>query len=133
MIEWDDKYSVGVSTIDEEHKEFIGILNKAIVAKQYNNNPEEIREVLKDMIKHSKKHFATEESYMEKFKYPDYLIHKSEHINFSSLTIYYYDRFTKGDYHIIDDVLKYLKQWLDSHIQVTDKKYTDCFNKNGLK
>ena len=38
MIEWDDKYSVGISMIDEEHKEFIGILNKAIVAKQNNNN-----------------------------------------------------------------------------------------------
>lgn len=83
MIEWDDKYSVGVSTIDEEHKEFIGILNKAIVAKQHNNNLEEIREVLKDMIKHSKKHFATEEAYMVKFKYPEYQYHKEEHPYFS--------------------------------------------------
>ena len=118
--------------IDEEHKEFIGIANKAIVAKQNNNNPEEIREVLKEMIKHSKKHFVTEEAYMIKFEYPDYLIHKSEHLNFATLSIYYY-RFIKGDYQIIDEVLKYLKRWLNSHIQVTDKKYTDCFNKNGLK
>jgi hemerythrin len=133
MIEWDDKYSVGISMIDEEHKEFIGIANKAIVAKQNNNNPEEIREVLKEIIKYSKKHFATEEAYMIKFKYSDYLIHKSEHLKFSSLIICYYDRFIKGDCQIIDEVLKYLKRWLSSHIQVTDKKYTDCFNKNGLK
>ena len=85
------------------------------------------------MIKHSKKHFATEEAYMIKFKYPDYLIHKSEHLNFSSLIICYCDRLIKGDCQIIDEVLKYLKQWLSSHIQVTDKKYTDCFNENGLK
>ncbi len=28
-------------------------------------------------------------------------IHESEHINFSTLTIYYYDRFIKGVYQII--------------------------------
>ena len=31
MIEWDVKYSVGVSIIDGEHKKFIDIINKAIV------------------------------------------------------------------------------------------------------
>ena len=133
MIEWDDKYSVGVTMIDEEHREFIGILNKAIAAKQNDSNPEEIREVLKGMIKHSKKHFATEEAYMIKFKYSDYLIHKSEHRNFSTLIILYYNRFIKGDCQVIDEVIKYLKRRLSSHIQVSDKKYTECFNKNGLK
>ncbi len=49
MIEWDDKYSVGLSIVDEEHKEFTGIINKAIFAKEHNDNPEEIREVLREM------------------------------------------------------------------------------------
>jgi|TARA_B100002003_G_C13994359_1_gene480324 hemerythrin len=115
MIEWVDKYSVGVSIIDEEHKEFVGIVNKAIVAKQNDNNPEEIREVLNEMIKHSNKHFVTEEAYMIKFKYSDYLIHKSEHLNFTTLSIYYYNKLINGDCQIIDEVLKYLKWWLSSH------------------
>jgi hemerythrin len=37
MIEWDDKYSVGVSVIDKQHKKLIDIINKAITAKQHNN------------------------------------------------------------------------------------------------
>lgn len=133
MIEWNDKYSVGVAMIDEEHKGFVGIVNKAIATKQNDNNPEEIREVLKEIINHSKKHFVTEEAYMIKFKYSDYLIHKSEHYNFSTLTMYYYNRLIKGDCQIVDEVLEYLIRWLSSHIQVSDKKYTECFNKNGLK
>ncbi len=49
MIEWEDKFSVGISMIDEEHKTLIGILNKAIIAKEHNANTEEIKEVLREM------------------------------------------------------------------------------------
>ncbi len=31
MIEWDNKYSVNVAMIDEEHEKFIDIINKARV------------------------------------------------------------------------------------------------------
>ncbi len=50
MIEWDDKYSVNISIIDEDHKTFIDIINKAIVAKQHNNNPEELFGIFNEMI-----------------------------------------------------------------------------------
>ncbi len=30
-IEWEDKYSVGVSIIDEEHKKLIGIVKKLLL------------------------------------------------------------------------------------------------------
>ncbi len=53
MIKLDDKYSVGISIIDEEHKELIGILNKAIFAKEHNDSPEEIKEVLREMTNYT--------------------------------------------------------------------------------
>ena len=31
MIEWDDKYSVGISIIDEQHKKRINVINNVIV------------------------------------------------------------------------------------------------------
>ena len=49
MIEWNDKFSVNVSIIDEEHKKLIDIINKAFVAKQHGSNPEEILEILNDL------------------------------------------------------------------------------------
>jgi hemerythrin len=33
MIEWNDKYNVNISLIDEQHKKFIEIIDKAIIAK----------------------------------------------------------------------------------------------------
>ncbi len=133
MIKWGDKYSVGISMIDEEHKKLIGILNKAIFAKEHNDNPEEIKEVLSEMVEYSHKHFSTEETYMIKFNFPEYQSHRNEHLDFTDKTITSYNKFVRGDYQIANELPEYLKQWLANHIQVTDRQYIDCFKRNGLK
>ncbi len=133
MIEWSNKYSVGVSVMDEEHKGFIGIINKVIAARQHNYSQEEVEEVLSELVKFAKEHFKSEEAYMSKFEYPDYLLHYNEHLNFSLHMIIYNNQVINGEYKIMDEVYNYLQEWLVHHIQETDKKYTKCFNKNGLR
>ena len=132
MTKWDNKYSVGISIIDEEHKELIDIINKAVAIKENNCNPEEIREILYEMIKYALKHFATEETYMIKFNFPEYQIHRNEHLDFTDKTFANLNKVIMGDYQVANEILEYLKQWLVNHIQGTDRKYIDCFNKNGL-
>ena len=133
MIEWDDKYSVGISMIDEEHKKLIDIINKAIFAKRHNDNPEEINEVLREMANYTHTHFATEEAYMKEFNYAGYKYHKEEHHDFTKKTIAYLSKVIQGDYQIANELIEYLKKWIVHHIQVTDRQYIDCFKKNGLK
>jgi hemerythrin len=133
MIEWDDEYSVGISRIDDEHKQFIDIINMAIATKERNGTPEELKEVLHRITMYAITHFATEENYMIEFNYPEYQYHKEEHHDFSKKIIEYCDRVTDGDSQLANKILEYLKQWLVNHIQVTDRKYIDCFKRNGLK
>ncbi len=47
MFEWNEKYSVNISIIDEEHKELIRIMNEAIVARQHRNDLERNIEIIK--------------------------------------------------------------------------------------
>ena len=133
MVEWEDKFSVGISEIDDEHRGLIGILNKAVIANGHDDNTVETLELLGDIIEYSRKHFSTEEAYMLKFKFPEYQLHKKEHLDFTDMTIRNYHDFISGDYQIANEILEYLKQWLVNHILVTDKKYIDCFKGNGLK
>ena len=133
MIEWDDKYSVGISKIDDEHKQFIDIINEAIATKKHNDDPEELREVLHKITMYALNHFSTEENYMIEFNYPEYQYHKEEHHDFSRKVIAYCERVADGDSQISNEILEYLKRWLVNHIQVTDRKYIDCFMRNGLK
>ncbi len=133
MIKWEEKYSVGLSMIDEEHKELIRIMNAAIEAKQHNDNIDEVLILLKQLTDYALKHFSTEESYMAKFKYTEFQYHQEEHHDFSNKAIAYCNRVIEGDYHIANEILEYLKRWLVNHIQITDKKYVECFKKNGFK
>ena len=129
MIEWEEKYSIGISIIDEEHKELIRIMNAAIVAKQHNSNIEDISKLLKELTVYALNHFSTEESYMVEFNYPEFQYHKEEHHDFSSKTITYCSRVIEGDYHIASEILEYLKQWLVNHIQITDKNMSNVSKK----
>ena len=97
MIEWDDKYSVGISRIDDEHKQFIDIINKAIATKKHNDDPEELKKVLHSITRYAITHFSTEENYMIEFNYPEYQYHKEEHHDFSKKVIEYCDRVIDGD------------------------------------
>ncbi len=133
MIKWDNKYSVNVSMIDEEHKKFIDIINRATYIKKYNDNPKGISEILVEMTVYAQEHFRTEETYMINFEYYDYKSHIDEHNNFSKMISNYCNKLMDGDLDVIDEVLEDLKQWLVNHIQGTDKKYIDCFKENGLK
>ncbi len=133
MIEWDDKYCVGISIIDKYHRKFIDTINKAIIAKENSGDPEKVKELLREMTNYALTHFKTEESYMIEFNYPEYQDHKEEHRVFAMKTIAYLDRVINGNYQIACDILEDLKSWLVNHIQGTDQKYIDCFIKNGLK
>ncbi len=132
MLKRNDKYSVGISIIDGEYKEFIDIINKIIVAKEHNDKPEEVREVLYEMIKYAIDHFATEETYMIKFNFPEYQLHRNEHLDFTDKAVASINKVVNGDYQAANEILEYLKRWLVDHIQKTDSKYIDCFNENGL-
>ena len=133
MIEWNDKYSVSISLIDEQHKKLFEILNKAIIANKHSKVTKDILGILDEMTEYALEHFEIEERYMKEFSFPEYQAHRNEHIDFTNNSIDYKNRVVGGDFHIINEILEYLNQWLVNHIQVTDKKYINCFMKNGLK
>ena len=133
MIEWDDKYCVGIKRIDNDHKRYIDTLNKLILLKKNNETPDGIKQVLREMTNYVLTHFKTEETYMLEINYPEYQNHKNEHHDFAMKIISYLDKVVNGEYEIACEILEDLKSWLVNHIQSTDLKYIDCFIKNGLK
>ncbi|GAX60628.1 hemerythrin-like metal-binding domain-containing protein [Candidatus Scalindua japonica] len=133
MIKWDDKYSVGLSCIDEEHKKFIDIINKVIHAKQRIDNSKELTSILNEMNSYVLTHFANEEANMIKSNYPDYENHKKEHQGFYMQLMALHDSVSKSGPQLACEILEHLKNWLVNHIEGTDRKYIKCFKEHGLK
>ena len=133
MLKWNNKYCVEISMIDEQHKKLIGFINKTIYAMEHSDSTEELKEELEEMINFAQEHFETEENYMIEFDYPEYEDHYEEHYDFITKAIAYFGMVVKGDYHKINELIKYLKQWLVNHIQLCDRQYIDWFKKHGLE
>ena len=65
QITWTEDFSVGVVSLDEQHKRLIQMINRLIIAgPQTTTRSETVSDLLSDMANYARKHFATEEELM---------------------------------------------------------------------
>jgi len=130
-IKWDDKNSVGVRIIDEQHKHFVGLLNAlydSLKVKDINK----ISRIVEDLMSYADFHFKTEEKYFDKFKYEDADAHKAAHKKLIAEVQTFLNR--KDDPVIVGfDLLYFMERWFLIHFKGTDIKFAKTFNQNGLK
>lgn len=131
VIKWDDKLSVNVKVIDEQHKHFIGLINTVYEVLE-SKNTKKLPEVIKDLTAYGDHHFKTEQEYFDKFHYPDADLHKAAHNELRAKV----DSFTnrQGDPIAIGfELLYFLERWLLIHFKGTDKKFAEFLKQNGVK
>ena len=78
-IVWKDEYSVGLDSIDQQHRKLINLINQLTTAVDYSTGEEFEREALADVVEYTKTHFTYEEGLMEDNGYPDFEAHKAQH------------------------------------------------------
>lgn len=133
LLEWNDKYSVNVKEIDEQHKKLIGQLNDLHAAMSAGKGKDVMSKVLKNLIDYTAYHFSTEEKYMQKYAYQDYTKHKAEHDAFVKKVLEFDAEFEAGKATVTIELIKFLNGWVSGHIKGTDKQYSQFFNEHGLK
>jgi hemerythrin len=138
FVEWEDKYSVGIEKIDNQHKQLIEIINRLYYSR--GNSPHAVLgETIQELIAYTQTHFADEERLMQENNYPDYQAHKKRHEAFIEEVKKFEKEYQKvdddllEDFSLVTDVLFYLKSWLCGHILVVDKEYSPYLNKMGIK
>ena len=130
---WKDEYSVGLDSIDQQHKKLVNLINQLQTAVDYSTGEEFEREALDELVNYTKTHFTFEEGLMKDNDYPDYEPHKAQHEKMIKevekvLAMYEEDHDTA-----MDNAVKFLKDWLIKHINGTDKQYSSFLIGKGVK
>lgn len=133
MFQWDEKYSVGIQSIDSQHKEIFMHLNKLLEAMKQGQASSVITPIIFDLEKYAVLHFKKEEFFFQRFNFQGSVEHIKEHNDFTKKVTSLKDDLKSGKITLSFELLKFLKDWIDHHILVVDKQYSECFRQNGLK
>ncbi len=133
-IEWSDEFSIGIESIDEQHKKLIDMIKTLYDAIADGRASDVMDEIFSSMFDYTDQHFSYEEELFEKYSYPDAEDHKKEHAELKRQLIKLKDDIYSGD-HFMSEVLllKFLEDWLIHHILKTDMKYSQYLIVKGVE
>ena len=79
LLIWKSEYSVGVESVDYEHREMIDMINELHKELAGRKDPASIEQFLGDIHMTISAHFALEERVMRQSGYAEYEDHKEDH------------------------------------------------------
>ena len=79
LIEWRNEFSVGVPSIDHEHKQLIELINKLNEMAGWADSYDNVIDALGEIYTQISAHFALEEKIMRDARYDGYAEHKDDH------------------------------------------------------
>ncbi|MEE8366199.1 MAG: bacteriohemerythrin [Gammaproteobacteria bacterium] len=132
-IKWKDEYSVGIESIDRQHKKLLNLINSLQTAVYFSTGEVFERETMDELVDYTKTHFSYEEGLMEQHGYPEFESHRVQHQEMIArveevLAEYKQDRDTA-----MKNATIFLKDWLINHINGTDKQYSSFLIGKGVK
>ncbi len=133
FVEWKDSYSVGIDSIDQQHKKLLNLINQLQTAVDYSTGEQFEREALDELVDYTKTHFTYEEGMMEDNDYPDFAAHKAQHEKMFKKVEEVLAEYEKDHDTAMANAAQYLKDWLIHHINGTDKQYSSYLIERGVK
>lgn len=131
FIEWNEQLVTGIDGFDHDHRQLVGLLNKAYDDFILGNPNETVADTLNEMIRYAGHHFAAEENWMLQNGYPRLSEHRDEHENFRRSVLELQEGYNLGKEHISLEVLQFLKTWIRKHLLESDADYS-FFNKSAV-
>ena len=131
FINWNDSYNVGISAIDNQHKELVGMIGDLYESMVAHKSREVLAKSFHRLDEYILSHFTTEEYYMQLYNYPSLEMHKQQHNEFTAQIGEFKKRFSSGKAELTLELTKFLKEWLLSHIKTYDPLYVPHLKKMG--
>jgi hemerythrin len=121
---WSSELETGYRSIDEQHKQLVLSLNELLAACQHGKHRYELDKTLDFLLVYTTTHFADEEEFQLKHKYPEYERHKRLHDDFKVVASELVQRLMRegATISLIAEVHSTIGDWLVNHIKGEDLK-----------
>jgi hemerythrin len=123
LLEWTEKMSVGIDTIDADHKKLLDLVNELHAVVRKKESPANIGRVLRDLISYTDYHFQAEEQLLRLLRFPDLDHHKSVHDSLRKRVTELEERYRDCPEKAGVKMFDFLSDWLMRHILGEDMKY----------
>lgn len=125
FMPWEDRYELGISAIDAQHRGLVDAMNKVHAAVSADCGEAAGRDLLRmvdDLAALTRRHFASEEAYMESIGFSGLDQHRTIHELLMRQLADHRNRVAETG-SADPKLFSFLKLWLQSHICGIDAKY----------
>jgi len=123
LLEWNEKFNLGVEQFDKHHQHLVELLNCAYDTFVTDSNVEELARTLDKFFDCAIKHFRLEAQYMEETSYTEYTEHVELCRSFSAQVAVMQKDLHSGWGNLPLEMLAFLKNWLTYNILIADANY----------
>ncbi len=127
LMTWTSAMSVGLPELDEDHRVLIRIINQLAESEKNEDHVSVLRQSLYSLLRYAEFHFAREEKVLTACEFPGMTHHKGEHRTFTAhmrkLAAALDDDELPAVEIVNQELLTYLKDWLNHHILIEDMSY----------
>ena len=120
-ISWNERFSVGVPAMDEQHKTMIDLIN----ALQPSANADLASSAISGMFAYAAHHFREEEELLRQVGYSELPAQQREHQAFLSKATDF-SKQNLNDPELCEQITAFLRSWMLNHILGDDMKYKRC-------
>ncbi len=131
-IEWSPALSVGIESIDGQHRVLIAYINQLSNAIARGQSAGVLGQVLAGRGGYTKIHFRHEERLFQIHGWHDSIEHSETHRAFERQIRDFQQRFASGDASLANAVMKFMTQWLTEHILLDDMAYSSFLREHGV-
>jgi hemerythrin-like metal-binding protein len=119
-IQWTDAWLIGVSHIDAEHRQLVGLLSELQHVAIDGKPRISALDALVALSAYIELHFGDEEHLMQQINYPNFITHQKVHQRFVDRVQNFAREFRLGKKDFTDEISEFLARWIIEHIATYD-------------
>jgi hemerythrin len=128
VIEWNERYEVGIAVIDGQHREMLEIANRLLAGLHAGRDLDELVETLRELVRSAEHNVATEERLMAELGL-DAAHHREEHRRMLEAVRTFHIRLEPE---ALAESSRVLSEWLLGHIDEDDRPFAELLRSRGL-